>query len=387
MNELNYCRNAAKSNFAGQCHHFVSAQCNLGQFAEAIAELQLVSRLGQEKEMRTLRLYIAVEDLEQAASVRSMLAARMSGVTNRTEVVVHPPMASQIHICAWLVGTADGEAAIYEGSQQPSERLSWHYSAISSYNVIDSEVATVFSQQFTDQVDRSRDISHQIGHLLRTWIYIGDITRGPHEATRYQLVNAARKAVFQEYRVGIEQRVAKFPASTGIGTPGEALHLGYLSCKIESPDLRVVSLENRQQNSAFHYPQQESHIAPLFSRAIAILGAAEAMIFISGTASILGSKSTNLGDVREQTRQTIANISTLLCARLLSDYDCYPPNTGLQTIESYTVYVKFRTDFEIVKEVCDSILPRHAVATYVEADVCRSELLVEIEAIAVMAEC
>jgi enamine deaminase RidA (YjgF/YER057c/UK114 family) len=124
----------------------------------------------------------------------------------------------------------------------------------------------------------------------------------------------------------------------------------------------------------------------LFSRAVAILGDAQAMVFVSGTASIIGAKSVHVGNIEQQTRQTLENINNLLSARLLSDYDCYPATSGLESIVSYTVYIKRREDITVVRAVCAALLPERAVATFVQADVCRTELLVEIEAVAVMPE-
>ena len=159
--------------------------------------------------------------------------------------------------------------------------------------------------------------------------------------------------------------------------------LGLLACRTRG-EYRMVSLENRRQISAFSYPRSESEVPPLFSRAVAVLDRDSALVLVSGTASILAAKSVHMSDVTRQTEQTLENIETLLQAELLGHYGCRPAVDGLKTVKSCVVYIKHARDYAAVKAVCDRRLPRDVAINFNIADVCRPELLVEIEAVAVL---
>ncbi|MDO7926847.1 Rid family hydrolase [Pseudomonas sp. KFB-139] len=374
-------RDSLSLTFAGTRHQFLGTQCTPEHFSVCLSELVTLSGSGHAGD-GVLRLFVAVSDQRQLNEINGQLASDFATLVSRTEVVIQPPLLGQVQISAWRIEPSSTTSKV---SESKTNGLEWHFSASNLYDVSDTHLLTSYTRQFYGCLADSKERGHSVDDLLRTWIYIGSITHGPHDETRYQIVNAARKDVFRELRLGAGEGKSRFPASTGIGTQGSSINLGFLSCRINATnEYRAVALENRRQTSAFHYPKEESLVAPLFSRAVAILGAAEAMVFVSGTASIIGVKSIHLSSIEQQTRQTIDNISNLLCARLLSDYDSYPVTTGLDSIVCYTVYLKHRDDFAAVRDICESRLPERAIATYVEADVCRSELLVEIEATAVM---
>jgi enamine deaminase RidA (YjgF/YER057c/UK114 family) len=97
-------------------------------------------------------------------------------------------------------------------------------------------------------------------------------------------------------------------------------------------------------------------------------------LFVSGTASIVGHETIHQGDVGAQTRETMANISALLdevnrvvgAARYRLD--------GLK----FKVYVREPADLGAIEEALS--LPPSIPIVYLQADVCREDLLVEIEA-------
>lgn len=373
---------AVALSFAGSRHQFISTTCAPDKFSDSLSQA-LASSSDEHTPLGVLRLVVAVSDQKQLGNVLEHLTNNYQVLLSRTEVVVQPPFSGQVQISAWLVDSAAIAGA--PATTGTHAALQWLFTASNAQALDDTQVSPSFTRQFYDGLESARVLGHMPDELLRTWIYVGDITQGPHDETRYQRINGARREAFREVAIGEGPQLSPYPASTGIGTHGASLTLGMLSCKIRS-GMRVVALENRRQTSAFHYPKEESVIAPLFSRAVAILGDAQAMVFVSGTASIIGAKSVHLGNIEQQTRQTLENISNLLCARLLSDYDCYPATSGLESVVSYTVYIKRREDFAAVHALCAALLPERAVATFVEADVCRTELLVEIEAVAVMPE-
>ena len=102
---------------------------------------------------------------------------------------------------------------------------------------------------------------------------------------------------------------------------------------------------------------------PKFERAKRIRHGDGEVVLLSGTAAIVGERSVAHGDVEAQTATTIDNIGALIGARRLS---------------SLRAYVKHANDIPIVRRLCESAFG-DVPAVFVTADVCRDELLVELE--------
>jgi enamine deaminase RidA (YjgF/YER057c/UK114 family) len=130
-------------------------------------------------------------------------------------------------------------------------------------------------------------------------------------------------------------------------------------------------------NEAYHYPKPSS-----FSRGLRIDLGGVAILLISGTASIdENGQSVHIGDFRAQLRRTYANITGLLAAEGATWKDIVRTNCYLRDIErDYATFNEGRTAFFREQEL--DPLP---ASTGIQAILCRPELLVEIEAIAIFA--
>ncbi|GAC1477140.1 MAG: hypothetical protein NVS1B6_18800 [Steroidobacteraceae bacterium] len=135
-------------------------------------------------------------------------------------------------------------------------------------------------------------------------------------------------------------------------------------------------IENPRQTSAYYYPPKFGRHSPIFSRACVLHESAGTNLFVSGTASIVGCETIHQGDVGAQTRETMANISALLdevnrvvgSARYSLD--------GLK----FKVYVRQPFDLGAIEGALSRSLRPSTPIVYLQADVCREDLLVEIEA-------
>ena len=106
-----------------------------------------------------------------------------------------------------------------------------------------------------------------------------------------------------------------------------------------------------------------------------------ATIFISGTASITSSETRHLGDAATQTRETLDNIVALVSEENLRRHGLPGLGTSLEGLGLVRVYIKRQEDYAKVRAVCEQRLGE-LPAVYAIADVCRPDLLVEIEGIA-----
>ena len=125
-----------------------------------------------------------------------------------------------------------------------------------------------------------------------------------------------------------------------------------------------------------HRPDTEKG-TPKFERGKSLSDHQQEVIYISGTAAIRGEESMVTGDVLWQTEITLENIQHLI--GLEEGKEKLPEHSG--KLELLRVYLKNEKDAQIVKEDMDKLCPGVPVA-YLYADVCREELLVEIEGIA-----
>lgn len=127
-------------------------------------------------------------------------------------------------------------------------------------------------------------------------------------------------------------------------------------------------------NEAFAYPKPSS-----FSRGMRIDLNGITILLISGTASIdENGKSVHIGDFRAQMRRTFANITGLLASEGCTWHDIVRTSCYLRDIErDYEAFNEERTNF--YREQGLDPLP---ASTGIQAILCRPELLIEIEAIA-----
>ncbi len=108
---------------------------------------------------------------------------------------------------------------------------------------------------------------------------------------------------------------------------------------------------------------------------------ADSTIFISGTASITHSETRHIGDAVGQTHETLDNISALISEENHARHGLPGRGTTLEGLGVIRVYVKNASDYADIRAVCQKRLGSLPM-TFVVADVCRPDLLVEIEGIA-----
>jgi enamine deaminase RidA (YjgF/YER057c/UK114 family) len=198
--------------------------------------------------------------------------------------------------------------------------------------------------------------------VVRTWIYIGDILAW------YGSFNAVRTQAYRGFGV-ISDNGGRLPASTGIQgrSPGEIACVMDLLAASAAPgaDLAVNQIHNPLQNEAYAYGSS-------FSRAMEVVTGGARTVYVSGTASIdEWGKSIHGGEIDGQIERTVENIEALIGTRGLT----------LDHIRQATVFLKRPADLGRFRSLCaDTAFRRLGVCMV--ADVCREELLFEIDAVA-----
>ncbi|MFL6548186.1 MAG: pteridine-dependent deoxygenase [Povalibacter sp.] len=198
-------------------------------------------------------------------------------------------------------------------------------------------------------------------HLLRMWNYLDAINEGFGDLERYRQFCIGRARGL----AGIQNTA--FPAATAIGHQHTTNILQVFWLAGRWPG---TPIENPRQVSAYRYPRLHGPVSPTFARATL---APDHALLISGTASIVGHSSVHDDDVQAQLDETIRNLSTL---RALAGRASGP--------SLLKAYVRNPEQAQSVAERLSATLPpefRDSQIIYLAADVCRRELLLEIEGV------
>jgi enamine deaminase RidA (YjgF/YER057c/UK114 family) len=211
--------------------------------------------------------------------------------------------------------------------------------------------------------------AHHYPHLLRVWNYLPDINRDSHGTERYRQFNTARQHAL---RACGRARSGSVPAASALGATSDSPVVVYFLAGRSAP----VFVENPRQVSAYHYPREYGTHSPLFSRAALLRQPQNLTLFVSGTASIVGHRSLHIGDSAGQTRETLTNIEALLSEANRVARGAHFDLAGL----AYKVYVRRPEDLAVIQGELAATLGSQAQVIYLQADICRQDLLVEIEA-------
>ncbi len=205
-------------------------------------------------------------------------------------------------------------------------------------------------------------------HLVRVWNYFPAINEPVAGQERYRGFCSGRARVF-EALPGYEQIL---PAATAIGTHGDGLLIYFIATREAA-----ARIENPRQVSAFHYPRRYGPRSPSFARASLWQSGPEvAELFISGTASIVGHESRHAGDLEAQIDESLRNIGVLLeQANLHHRMSAETP----QALSLLKVYLRHAADATAAEDHLRRHLGHDVPWLLLHGDICREELLVEIE--------
>lgn len=207
-------------------------------------------------------------------------------------------------------------------------------------------------------------------HVLRAWNTVAHINRFAIGEERYRLFCKGRAEAY----AGLwgEDFERRLPSCSAVGS-----HAGGLSVQMLAASRPGTSIENPRQVSAYRYPDLYGPKSPSFARGLVAPPESGGWVFVSGTASIVGHESVHIGDPVAQTEETMRNVEQVL------DEGGGPGAGGPlgPRLHSLRVYVRRREDLAPIRDAVDRILGSPVPTAWLLADVCREELLVEIEGV------
>lgn len=224
----------------------------------------------------------------------------------------------------------------------------------------------------------------EFSDIVRQWNYIEKITATVDQNTstnqHYQIFNDIRSKFYQHanFKDG-------YPAATGIGLDCGGISIDIIAAKFDN-ERSVISVKSPVQLDAYTYSKEVlagnntmsdfCRTTPKFERAKILITPENKWLFISGTAAIIGQESTTQQTIVHQTEMTIQNILSLISTENLQKHGISASEKA--SINYLRVYVKYKKDMQQVKDTCHKYFPDVPVA-FIFADICRPELLVEIE--------
>ncbi|NKI33864.1 pteridine-dependent deoxygenase [Wenzhouxiangella sp. XN79A] len=231
----------------------------------------------------------------------------------------------------------------------------------------DADAAEPAERLYRELIDRLRD--SPFPYPLRLWNYLPAINLGDGDDERYRRFCVGRGRALEA--AGLAD--AQMCAATAIG--GEAPVMQLVALVGRRPG---VSIENPRQVSAWNYPRDYGPRQPAFARATAVpLSDGRTGLLISGTASVIGHATAHPGDVVAQTDEAASNLDALL--RNAAGTLERPSLAYFSTDALARVYVRHAEDWPRIRARLRSRWPALRLCA-LRGDVCRDDLLVEIEA-------
>jgi hypothetical protein len=343
--------------------------------------LQQLTKINSGKRIFKLNFFVDSDSDEAYNKLKSSIRAEVKAQFAEKIIqnyIAQPPLTCKIVVEAFfydpnlweqkVISTEGGEAALF--SRDYTEVLIGN---VQSHKF--SGCKNNSEKAFGELIEIFDTAFFPLNTIVRKWNYLEDILGFDGEKQRYQEFNDVRSGV---YGTAFEEK--GYPAATGIGMNRGGVILEFVAVK--SNEAKTIAVDNPDQIAAHDYSKKvlvgdecQLKTTPKFERARYLESFGKKLIFISGTASILGEKTVGIGDAAKQTEVTIDNI------RRLYSEDILEKLSEEKLVSKYghaRVYVRNRKDFAAIKKTFKAELANLPVV-YIIADICRDDLLVEIE--------
>lgn len=224
----------------------------------------------------------------------------------------------------------------------------------------------------------TQDIYQQINHLqhdlgyskmIRIWNYLPRIIQHDDGMERYQSFCVGRHQAIDTSR-GFESHL---PAATAVGTHDDNVLVYFVAAREDG-----IQIENPKQVSAFDYPARYAPKSPAFSRAIVKQWGQSKHLYISGTASILGHETRHKNKLLEQLDESLNNINVLVAeANTKADLDIHDASQ----LTAIKIYLLDADNADAVLSHVRKRLGNTIEILILSADICREDLMLEIEGV------
>lgn len=334
-------------------------------------------------------------DLFQEAKkyIVKALARRLGEKTPALVFIAQAPITGSFYAVEMtlVASTSDGIKILFKSLDQTNYALvetgdsRWLFLGLDNHHTQERNFDFLVNSTFgtANKILEAENMSFK--NVIRQWNYIENITsttlRQSGKYQYYQIFNDTRALFYENNNLRFD-----FPAATGIGCDSGGFVLELIALN-SAKQYKSISIKSPIQKNAYEYSKgvligdathPVSKQAPLFERAKMVMFSNDAIIYISGTAAINGEKSIEILDVEYQTEATIKNIFELVTENNFRLNNVH--KTVKKMHPSYVrAYVKNKAHHTLVDKICRKYF-KDTPLLLVQSDVCRDELLVEIEA-------
>ena len=206
--------------------------------------------------------------------------------------------------------------------------------------------------------------------LYRIWNYVPAINAEPAGLENYRAFCSGRAQAFEAaYGADFKHDLS---AASAVGCGGDSLALVFIAGRAAPRHI-----ENPEQVAAYDYPPEHGARSPSFARATVATHAGRPLVFISGTAAIKGHATVAPGRLAEQIDCTFDNLRLIGRAAGVGD----DLDRGGRWQRHFKVYLRRAADLpEVTARFAQEFLTPRDRVIYLQADVCRAPLNLEIEA-------
>jgi len=371
------------------------------QVADCFASIQKTLRENKYKTEDILKqtIFINAADNHDFAAKKSDLTAALTdfyGALFPPTAVVGQPPEEQKLLAIELIILRNRDEAV-EISRKKLEDITYItvqypdikevYAAGCTADVTNSDVYRQSKTSFEKMKRILKKENLEFSDVVRQWNYIENITGSTHfedgEKQNYQVFNDVRSVYY-----GTAEFTRGYPAATGIGMNFGGIVLEFIAAKV-TDGIRIIPIQNPDQVNAHQYhgdylvgqaiKEVREKTTPKFERAKLLANDHSYFIYISGTAAIKKQEVVAIEDVRKQTRITIENIARLISHDNLKKHGLKIHHNS-DPLSYVRVYVKREEDIPAVKKICSDYY-KDVPSLYLISDVCRKNLLVEIEGV------
>ncbi|MBD3316257.1 MAG: hypothetical protein GF344_10755 [Chitinivibrionales bacterium] len=214
--------------------------------------------------------------------------------------------------------------------------------------------------------------------LVRIWhfvpLIVNEMDRSAPDVEGYRCFNSGRFKAFRE-RYGNEISQWRIPAATAVGAQDE-----YLSIEFFASSAPCHFFENKVQIPAYRYSKKYGKLPPVFVRGALCHLKDATLLITSGTASVVMEDSIHEDDLCGQIRQTFDNLKVLSDKANLKNYGLNFA-FGFDDLTVLRVYYKNSEEKECIEKEIGKYVSPECNVHYVNTDICRKELVIEIEGI------
>jgi enamine deaminase RidA (YjgF/YER057c/UK114 family) len=354
--------------------------------------VQLVKDLSYGIRPLKLNIFVSQPDYPSYVQIKNLISGSVIGTFGDNcpafNVTIHPPeKPGKVAVEALFIeGTHAEITTKYYGSlpyvviESASSKEVWGAGLGDDQHMDDTRRAAVAAFEMVMEILQRENLT--LNNIVRQWNFIGEILEMKEGFQNYQVFNEVRSEYYNKYRT-----VSGFPAATGVGMKYGGVFLDFCAMKPDE-SVKMKAVSNPSQVNAYEYEQQvlkgmansgsDVKHPPQFERGLLMINKTTNTLFVSGTASIIGQETIGKGDVDEQAMVTIENIRNVAdlkrIRQLIGKDDIGPGKFSL-----LRVYIKKQDDFKSIKSICNKHFPGSPVI-FIEADICRDDLLTEIEA-------